>query len=1219
MICPNCHTHNPAGAKYCVNCGYSLPESCPHCGVETPVAARFCLNCGSPLARPPLNPVPAAHDPDPAADLDSSLEALNRRARVVGERRVVTALFCDVTGSTAMAEQLDPEDWVMIMNGAFGHLIRPVYRYEGTVARLMGDAILAFFGAPVAHEDDPERAVLAGLEMLSTIKPYCERIRQRFGLDFNVRVGINTGPVVVGEVGSELAMEYTAMGDAVNVAARIEETAAPGTVQISETTYRRVARLFEVEPLGPIQVKGKRTPIPVYRVLGRRSDIRLVRGGEGRRAPLVGRDAERARLSAIIGEVLQGRGQIVFLVGEAGLGKSRLIEETRQEWERQGGRRGDWSDSRGLAYDSAHPYGMFVQRLYQYFGVLPDDTPAVIREKVAQGAVNMPSGQGTLVTHAVEMLLAADGTSDEPQPEGEVVRRQLADTAVKLWRALGKNAPGVSVFDDLHWADSASVDLLIHLFQVVENSPILFLCAMRPYHDSLAWQAKEIAARRYPDRYTEISLGPLSDDDSRALVDSLLENADEAASLRELILSKAEGNPFFVEEVVRALVDEGTVVQDEASGRWQVVASVDDIVIPDSLRGLLMARIDRLEEETRRTLQLAAVIGRSFHYRVLERISGAAGRLDEQIRLLEQSDLIQEAARTPELEYMFRHEMTREAAYHSILRIERRRFHQRVGEAVEELFANRLEDEADRLAYHFEQAGDDARALDYYTMAGNRAARLYANTEAAAHYTRALVLARQLDVPGDHLAHLYGRRGRMYELNGRYDEALANYRELEALGVERDDPAMVLAALIPQATVHVVPTMRFDANEGRALSERALALARELEDHGAESEALWNMMLLDYFTGNINRSLEYGEQALSIARQHQLQRQEAYALHDLARAYMAAGRTEEAWEAEMKAYNAWRELGNIPMLADSLGSLADGAFLVGDLDAALKYAEEGVRLSRSISNYWGESYNLGTLGTLHVERGNVSEGMQMIRDSMLLAEQANFLAVDASASAILSFFYSQFGDMASAFRIARPLLNEKGQSTLFPQLGELVHGLLYAAAGDFDRAAEYLDGTTFDSLPVESMSVYSAIIADNLAALAADRGNYDEALSITGRMIDHMRKMGQRIFLPDLLHRQGKLLLALERLNDAHEALLQARAEAETMRSRRSLWSILLSLADVEEQLGDSEAAEACRAEARDVVDYLADHMDDPALHAAFLALPRVDALMGTKPTFKRR
>ncbi len=236
MICPNCHTHNPAGAKYCVNCGYSLPESCPHCGVETPVAARFCLNCGSPLARPPLNPVPAAHDPDPAADLDSSLEALNRRARVVGERRVVTALFCDVTGSTAMAEQLDPEDWVMIMNGAFGHLIRPVYRYEGTVARLMGDAILAFFGAPVAHEDDPERAVLAGLEMLSTIKPYCERIRQRFGLDFNVRVGINTGPVVVGEVGSELAMEYTAMGDAVNVAARIEETAAPGTGQISENT-----------------------------------------------------------------------------------------------------------------------------------------------------------------------------------------------------------------------------------------------------------------------------------------------------------------------------------------------------------------------------------------------------------------------------------------------------------------------------------------------------------------------------------------------------------------------------------------------------------------------------------------------------------------------------------------------------------------------------------------------------------------------------------------------------------------------------------------------------------------------------------------------------------------------------------------------------------------------------------------------------------------------
>ena len=291
-----------------------------------------------------------------------SPRAGRKRRGMQGERRIVTVLFCDVAGSTAMAEQLDPEEWAEIMNEAFEYMTGPVNRYEGTVARLMGDAILAFFGAPNAHEDDPERAILAGLDIVNSIGPFRDEIQQDYGLDFNVRVGINTGPVVVGDVGSEMGGEYTAMGDAVNLAARMEQTATPGTVQVAGDTHRYAAPLFDFESLGGIEVKGATEPVPAYKVRGRKSDPGSLRGIEGLSAPLIGREDETDRLKRAVAEVREGRGQIVCLIGEAGLGKSRLIEELHSEWA------GDdvadtelWMEHRGISYDTTRPYSLFVQ------------------------------------------------------------------------------------------------------------------------------------------------------------------------------------------------------------------------------------------------------------------------------------------------------------------------------------------------------------------------------------------------------------------------------------------------------------------------------------------------------------------------------------------------------------------------------------------------------------------------------------------------------------------------------------------------------------------------------------------------------------------------------------------------------------------------------------------------------------------------------------------
>ena len=762
-----------------------------------------------------------------------------------GERRVVTILFCDVKGSTAMAEHLDPEEWAEIMNEAFGYLTGPVNRYGGTVARLMGDAILAFFGAPSAHEDDPLRAVLAGLDILEGIRPFCEQIRKEYRLDFGVRVGINTGPVVVGEVGTALAGEYTAMGDAVNVAARMEQTARPGSVQIAEDTYRLVMPWVEVEALGEIEVKGKSETVAAYRVVRRKEHQGRARGIAGLTSPLVGRDRQLVQLCQAHTDLHNGRGQIVTLIGEAGLGKSRLVEELHGCVEQIKDERMFWIESRSISYESTHPYGLFQQHIHQVHDLSAEDPPEEIRRKFAETFPWLEAGQLEAIVSTARLLLdvGASGDGGGPLLEGEAIKRQIFEAALAMWRGLAEQAPMLMICDDLQWADPASVELLLHLLQLVDQVPILFICAFRPYRQSPAWRVKTAAETEYPHRYTEIDLAPLSDEESWELVSSLLSLSDLPAGLRQLILRKSEGNPFFLEEVVRTLIDRGIVQRDASELGWVAVKSFEEIDIPNNLQALLLARIDRLKPEARRTLQLAAVIGRNFTYPLLRAMSGCNGSLERWLSDLERVEIIRQVALQPEREYVFRNELTRDAAYESILRRQRRAYHRAVAEAIERLYPERLDQEAYRLAYHFDQARDDERAMAYYVRAGQVAGKLYANAEASGHYQRALEIARRREAPNAELISIYTCLGRALELDNHYDRALGVYQELERLGRERGDDALVLAALNPMAVIYSVPTSKFSPEEGRKLSLDALGLARLLGDPRAEAKSLWNLLV----------------------------------------------------------------------------------------------------------------------------------------------------------------------------------------------------------------------------------------------------------------------------------------------------------------------------------------------------------------------------------------
>ena len=685
-----------------------------------------------------------------------------------GERRIVTVLFCDVVGSTAMAERLDPEEWTEIINEAFQYLTGPVARYEGTVARLMGDAILALFGAPVGHEDDPQRAVLAAMDIVAGIQPFREQVKREYGMDFDIRVGINTGPVVVGDVGSAVAMEYTAMGDAVNVAARMEQTAQPGTIQISGETYRLVSRAFDVESLGGIEMKGKSAPVEGYRVVGVKAEPGSKRGLAGVSAPLIGRNAEFEQLKGVLDGLRQGRGQVVCLIGDAGLGKSRLMEELRREW-LQDHPPISWEATEGIQYDSSRPYGLFQNYARNIFGIRLDDTAEAIREKVERIVREIGGDEDAVALCAVTMerVIAAKVLHDSPDFPADLIKEDLYDIAYAAWHRTAERGPVIMAFDDLQWADQASVDLLIHLFQLTEEVPTLFLCAFRPERGSPAWQVKLRAETDYPHRYTEITLKPLDAERTDELVSALLKIADLPQELRQLIMRKTEGNPYFVEEVIHTLIEQGAVYQSKDELHWQASTKIEEIAIPDTLQALLMARIDRLDRDARETLQLASVIGRSFYHRVLEAISESAMALDKQLVALERVDLIREAERQPELRYIFKHELARDATYNSILRRRRRELHRGVADAMEILFSETLEANAHRLAHHFDQAGEDAKALKYYTMAAESAMAVSANPEAAGHYGHAVEVATRLGAPASEVAVLEARRGELLEAGTR--------------------------------------------------------------------------------------------------------------------------------------------------------------------------------------------------------------------------------------------------------------------------------------------------------------------------------------------------------------------------------------------------------------------------------------------------------------------
>ncbi|MFN2198920.1 MAG: AAA family ATPase, partial [Anaerolineales bacterium] len=837
MDCPNCQNPNPAGAFFCSNCGTRLPLSCRSCGAELAEGARFCNNCGQPVSSGAVPVGDRAPDQTPAPapaytssdlleryiprELLSRLESARSSHVMEGERRVVTILFCDVTGSTQAAAKLDPEEWAEIINGAFEYMIEPIYRYEGTVARLQGDGLLAFFGAPIAHEDDPERAVLAGLEILAAIQPYSEQICSQWEINFNLRVGINTGLVVVGEVGSDLRVEYSALGDAINMAARMEQNAEPGTVLVAAPTHKLVAPIFETELVEGLNVRGRDVPVTAYRIVKRKAQRGSLRGLQGLNAPLIGRRAEMDVLWEAADELSQGRGQIVSVMGEAGLGKSRLITEFRRALLLDPAASLQWLEGRTFSYETATPYAPFISMIADFFSLVPGDKDEQQYRRIVDCLDSLFPGRGQEIApfFAAMMGLELHGEAAErikflqpPQLHGLIFEQVSA-----LVDRLLASGPLVIYIDDLHWADPTSLKLFASLLPKTDVAPLMLIASFRPRRQEPSWEFHESASREYNHRYKPLELEPLDQDQARHLVANLLQIDDLPENVRQKILEKSEGNPFFVEEVIRSLLDSGLVVR--VGDHWQATQEINEIDLPDTLVGVITARLDRLGDSARHFLQAGAILGREFATDVLDELVDRPAELEGALVELQRREMVREKSRTPQHTFIFKHALTQDAAYNSMLLSRRRELHGRAAE----ILMRQTPEMAAEIARHLLEAHQPGRALPYLVQAGDRAARAYATEEAIIHYRQVIDLKRAASDPAL-LGRAYEGLGQTLVFANRVPEAFTTYQEMLDQAESADDISMKISALNKLAGVTALHMGQFQ--EGELFLERAESLSR---------------------------------------------------------------------------------------------------------------------------------------------------------------------------------------------------------------------------------------------------------------------------------------------------------------------------------------------------------------------------------------------------------
>ncbi len=894
------------------------------------------------------------------------------------ERKVVTVLFADLVGSTELTHRHDPEQLRQLLSAFFEEMSQQIRSFDGTVEKYAGDAIMAVFGVPKVHEDDAERAVRAGLAMRESLAQLNPLFEQEYGARLALRVGIATGEAVAA---TDERREMLVTGEIANLAARLQ--AAGSGIVVSEATHRLLASLLECHPLESLALKGFARPVVAYEVTGLKALDATPRGIPGLSSPVVGRDAEAATLRLALAELQRGRGQIVFLLGEAGLGKSRLKIELRETLP-EGVR---WLEGRCQAYTQTTSYAPVIQLLRTALGLGKSDAQAVARTRLRAGLRSLVGDRYEEVQPTVAHLLGIQIEARqhaEQQPDPQTLKSQLILALRALLESLTARDPAILAIEDIHWADAATIELLVLLTELTDHLPLMILVTSRPDPEGSAWDLRFHAQRNFPHRLVEISLAALRPEDTAQLVRNLLHVAELPEDLKGRIMERAEGNPFFLEEILRSLIDDG-VLQREGN-RWISGRRLERLAMPDTLRGVIAARIDRLPQDVKATLQHAAVVGRFFTRRVLAVLAEPHQDLDRAIAHLLRVELIREFARLPEPEYIFKHALTHEASYASILAERRRVLHERVAAHLEGIVGERSGEHAAVLADHWLRAERLEEALIWTLRAADRARGLYARPEAIAHYWQSLELLGRLPAtPERHLLHAetvlalartpgYFRDAASREAALRHiDEGIREADTLGALSVQ-SGLEMHKGFLVQDEDVMLRGLAHAEA------SGNPLTLATAAMLYG---EHLGQQ-------GHYDKGLTHIEQAIDLFAAHEAHQEHAFSMAMSGRCHCSrAGRLTDAFTYAGRARDIAQAMGDARLKAWG-GMEAEPCMYTGLWDQLVHVGEEGLAVAWEIGEWAPILFISAWLGIAYLKLGRVNDARRVILRAVAEARARTF-------------------------------------------------------------------------------------------------------------------------------------------------------------------------------------------------------------------------------------
>ncbi|MBI3325760.1 MAG: AAA family ATPase [Nitrospinae bacterium] len=998
MRCSNCQHDNPADFRFCMRCGTKLEHVCPACGASLPPDSLFCGKCGTRLpadsTTPPVSSSPAEPHRTLAAYTPPHLKEkiLTSRSALEGERKQVTVLFADLKGSLELLADRDPEEARQLLDPVLTRMMEAVHHYEGTVNQVMGDGIMALFGAPLAHEDHTVRACYAALKMQELVKQYATEVQRTEGIPIQIRVGLNAGEVVVRSIGSDLHMDYTAVGQTVHLAARMEQMAMPASILLTADALRLAEGYVQVEPLGPVRVRGLLEPVDAFELIGAgpvrtRLQVSVARG----LTRFVGRQHELEMLRQALERARVGHGQIVALVGEPGVGKSRLFYEFTRSHRTQG-----WLllETSSISYGKATSYLPLIDLLQGYFQVETGDPERRIREKIAGKLLMLDE---TLMPMLPAFLALLDVPFDDAQwhdLDPPQRRQQTLEAVKRLLLRESQIQPLLLLLEDLHWIDAGTQAFLDSLIESLPTAPLLLLVNYRPEYQH-SWGSKTY--------YTQLRLDPLPPESAEELLHALLGNSRGGVTpplqdLKRLLIERTEGNPFFLEENVRTLVELGALVGER--GTYGLVKDLTTIQMPPTVQAVLAARIDRLPPDEKRLLQTAAVIGKDVPFALLQAIAELP---EDMLRLglthLQAAEFLYETSLFPELEYTFKHALTHEVAYGTLLQERRRALHACIVEVIEQRDAARVAEQVEQLAHHALRGEVWEKVLLYCRQAGAKAVARSANREAVAYFEQALGA----------LTHLPdSREMREQAIDLRFD---------------------LRTALNPFGEIGQISGYLREAER----------LAEALGDQRRLGQALIYMTIGFWQMGDQERALETGQRMLLLANDLDDFSLQIMANYSLGRVHSALGNYHQAVELFRK---------NMPLLKGDLSrerfgltglaSVSSSAFLseplaeLGEFAEGITYGEEAIRIAEAVDHpfsrvaaYWG-------IGHLYLYKGDLLKAISLLERGLELCQTLNMPLMFPIVASALGAASALSGRSAEAL----PLLEQA-----FEQAISATHGV----------------------------------------------------------------------------------------------------------------------------------------------------------------------------------